>query len=303
MDATEQVRGFNRFYTRQIGLLREGLLDSPFSLTQARILFELGTRAGVRPSDLVRELELDPGYLSRLLQSFEKRGLVKRTPSKDDRRVQFLAVTVKGRREFEKLNSRSRNEIGGMLGRLDGLQQQRLVESMAAIRDLLGPRLEPAAEFELRAHRPGDIGWVVARHGELYAQEYDWDSTFEGLVAEIAGKFLQQFDPRRERCWIAERSGVRAGCIFLVKQSKSVAKLRLLLVEPSARGSGLGSRLVQACIAFARDAGYRKITLWTNDILHAASRIYEREGFVLVKEENHHSFGKDLVGQFWEKAL
>ncbi len=303
MVATEQVRGFNRFYTRQIGLLREGLLDSPFSLTQARILFELGTRAGVRPSDLVRELELDPGYLSRLLQSFEKRGLVKRTPSKDDRRVQFLAVTVKGRREFEKLNSRSRNEIGGMLARLDGLQQQRLVESMAAIRDLLGPRLEPAAEFELRAHRPGDIGWVVARHGELYAQEYDWDSTFEGLVAEIAGKFLQQFDPRRERCWIAERSGVRAGCIFLVKQSKSVAKLRLLLVEPSARGSGLGSRLVQACIAFARDAGYRKITLWTNDILHAARRIYEREGFVLVKEENHHSFGKDLVGQFWEKAL
>jgi len=302
-DAAEQVRSFNRFYTRQIGLLREGLLDTRYSLTQARILYELGTRAGVRSSDLARDLALDPGYLSRLLKNFEKQGLVRRTVSHTDARAQHLAVTAKGRREFEKLNSRSREEIGAMLARMSGPEQQRLVDSMAAIRGLLGTEPEGRPASELRTHRPGDIGWVVARHGELYAREYAFDSTFEGLVAGIAGKFLSHFDPRRERCWIAERNGVREGCVFLVKQSKTVAKLRLLLVEPGARGSGIGSRLVEQCVAFAREAGYRKITLWTNDILHAARRIYQRAGFVVVKEEKHHSFGRDLVGQFWEKML
>ena len=282
MDATEEVRGFNRFYTRQIGLLREGLLDTPYSLTQARILYELGTRTNVRSSDLVRDLALDPGYLSRLVGNFERQGLVKRARSKDDGRVQYLGVTAKGRREFERLNSRSRAEVRDMLERMDTPQQEQLVNSMAAIRMLLEPRARAADGFELRMHRPGDIGWVVARHGELYAEEYGWDTTFEGLVAEIAGKFLCRFDARLERCWIAERNGTRAGCVFLVRQSKTVAKLRLLLVEPWARGGGLGSRMVKECIAFARQAGYRKVTLWTNNILHAARHIYERAGFVLV---------------------
>jgi len=303
MDAAEEVRGFNRFYTRQIGLLREGLLDTPYSLTQARILYELGTRTTVRSSDLVRDLALDPGYLSRLVGNFERQGLVKRAPSKDDGRVQYLGVTAKGRREFERLNSRSRAEVRDMLERMDTPQQEQLVNSMAAIRMLLEPRARAADGFELRMHRPGDIGWVVARHGELYAEEYGWDTTFEGLVAEIAGKFLCRFDARLERCWIAERNGTRAGCVFLVRQSKTVAKLRLLLVEPWARGGGLGSRMVKECIAFARQAGYRKVTLWTNNILHAARHIYERAGFVLVKEERHHSFGKDLTGQFWEQKI
>jgi DNA-binding MarR family transcriptional regulator/GNAT superfamily N-acetyltransferase len=303
MQHTELVRGFNRFYTKQIGLLREGLLKSPFSLTQARVLYELGAQPGVRSTELVEELGLDPGYLSRLLKRFEEQRLVKRSNSEDDRRVSHLSLTTKGRREFEKLNERSEVEIGEMLAKLSGAQQQRLVGSMNAIRELLGPPKVNGSAFDVRAHRPGDIGWVIARHGELYTQEYQWDSTFEGLVAEIAGGFLTHFDPERERCWIAEQNGERLGCVFLVKQSGTIGKLRLLLVEPSARGLGVGSRLVDECIEFARGVGYRKLTLWTNDILHAARRIYERVGFHLVKEEKHHSFGHDLVGQFWELKL
>jgi len=300
---TEQVRVFNRFYTRQIGLLREGLLDTPYSLTQARILYELGARTAVRSSDLVRDLALDAGYLSRLLKNLERQGMVKRTASKSDGRVQHLAMTAKGRREFGCLNARSRAQIDELLSRVPEARQRQLVDSMATIRDVLEPPANTAPSIELRPHQPGDIGWVVARHGEIYAQEYQWDATFEGLVAEIAGKFLLHFDPKRERCWIAERNGQRAGCVFLVKQAKTVAKLRLLLVEPSARGSGIGSRLVDECVAFARRAGYKKITLWTNDVLHAARRIYQRAGFGLVKEEHHSSFGQDLVGQFWEKRI
>jgi N-acetylglutamate synthase-like GNAT family acetyltransferase len=249
-------------------------------------------------------LGLDPGYLSRLLKSFERRQLVKRAPSKDDRRVVELSLTAKGRTAFERLNARSRAEIGEMLEHLDGTQQQRLVDSMTNVRQLL----EPGGTVEhspvtLRTHRAGDIGWVVARHGELYTQEWGWDSTFEGFVAEIAGRFLTHFDPERERCWIAERGGERVGCVFLVKGSSTVAKLRLLLVEPSARCLAVGTTLVNECIAFARQSGYRKLTLWTNDILHAARKIYERAGFQLVKAEKHHSFGQDLVGQFWELKL
>jgi DNA-binding MarR family transcriptional regulator/N-acetylglutamate synthase-like GNAT family acetyltransferase len=298
----EQVRAFNRFYTRQIGLLREGLLQTPFSLTQARVLYELGRRPGTRSSLLGVELGLDPGYLSRLLKSFDRQRLIKRSPSHHDRRVSGLSLTPAGRAEYERLNARSRAETSQMLAAMTRPQQQRLVECMTAIRQLLGsPDQLPKAI--IRTHKPGDIGWVIARHGELYAREYHWDSTFEGLVAQIAGRFLTHFDHQRERCWIAERDGERVGSIFLVKKSKTVAKLRLLLVEPSARGTGIGTKLVEECIAFARQCGYRKLTLWTNDILHAARRIYERTGFLLVKEEKHRNFGHDLVGQVWELPL
>ncbi len=303
MQYTGQVRSFNRFYTKQIGLLREGLLKTPFSLTQARVIYELGAQPGIRSKELVEELGVDPGYLSRLLKNFEKQRLVTRSNSKNDRRVNHLSLTRRGRQEFEKLNARSEAETGEMLAKLNGGQQQRLVENMNGIRESLGPPRDAGPAFSLRAHRPGDIGWVIARHGELYAQEYQWDSSFEGLVAEIAGKFLTHFEPQRERCWIAENDSGRLGCVFLVKQSGRVAKLRLLLVEPAARGMGVGTKLADECVEFARKAGYRKLTLWTNDILHAARRIYERIGFRLVKEEKHHSFGHDLVGQFWELKL
>jgi DNA-binding MarR family transcriptional regulator/GNAT superfamily N-acetyltransferase len=299
----EQVRAFNRFYTRQIGLLREGLLQTPFSLTQARVLYELGRRPGTRSSLLAAELGLDPAYLSRLLKSFDRQRLIKRSPSHHDRRVSDVSLTPGGRAEFERLNARSRAETSQMLAAMTRPQQQRLVACMTAIRQLLGSPDELPKAIVVRTHRPGDIGWVIARHGELYAREYQWDATFEGLVAEIAGRFLTHFDPRRERCWIAERDGERVGGIFLVGKSKTVAKLRLLLVEPSARGTGIGTRLVEECIAFARQCGYRKLTLWTNDILHAARRIYERTGFRLVKEEKHRNFGHDLVGQVWELPL
>lgn len=300
----DQVRSFNRFYTRQIGLLREGLLDTPYSLTQARVLYELGRAPAARSTDLAGQLGLDPGYLSRLVQKFERQGLVRRSTAPEDRRAVNLSLTAKGREEFSRLDVRSRAEVRSLLHQLDHPRQQQLVASMTAIRTLLETPPSPAAaEVTVRPHRPGDIGWVIARHGELYAQEYGWDVSFEGLVAGIAGGFLTTFDERRERCWIAELAGERVGCVFLVKASKSVAKLRMLLVDPTARGRGLGATLVNECIAFARQAGYRKLTLWTNDILHAARRIYERAGFRLVKEEKHHSFGHDLVGQFWELEL
>ena len=310
---TEQVRGFNRFYTKQIGLLREGYLKTPYSLTQARVLYELAHHPGSRSSELVEELGLDAGYLSRMLKDFEKRGLLRRASSKDDARVSHLRLTARGRKEFAGLNSRSDADIGRMLSALGETERERLVASMNAIRETLMPDEESASTFHIRTHRPGDIGWVVARHGELYSKEYQWDSTFEGLVAEIAGKFLTHLDPKRERCWIAVRgpelapgkgtSGERLGCIFLVKQSATVAKLRLLLVDPSARGMGVGTSLVQGCIDFARSVGYKTMVLWTNDILHSARRIYERYGFRLVKEDKHHSFGHDLVGQNWELKL
>ena len=298
-----RVRAFNRFYTRQIGLLREGLLETPYSLTQARVLYELGTRPATRSSTLAADLGLDPGYLSRLLKSFDRRRLVKRSASRDDRRASDVSLTPQGRAEFARLNTRSRAEVAAMLAPMDPPQQQRLVDCMAAIQQLLDAPGEPLPPLSIRTHQPGDIGWVVARHGELYAQEYRWDSTFEGLVAEIVGAFLTHFDPHRERCWIAECDGRRLGSVFLVKSSATEGKLRLLLVEPSARGMGVGTRLVDECIAFARKCGYRKLTLWTNDVLHAARRIYERVGFRLVKEEKHHSFGHDLTGQFWELTL
>jgi DNA-binding MarR family transcriptional regulator/GNAT superfamily N-acetyltransferase len=297
------VRRFNRFYTAKIGALREGFNESPFSLAEARVLYELANRERPAASELARDLGLDPGYLSRILAGFEKKRLIACERSSSDRRKSHLALTDKGARAFAPLNLRSRHEIGAWLGELAVPEQQRLVGAMHAIERLLEARPEPKTPYLLRPHQPGDMGWVIGRHGAIYAQEYGWDDTFEALVAEIAAKFLRNLDAKRERCWIAEKDGETVGSVFVVKKSPTVAQLRLLLVEAKARGLGIGHRLVEECIGFARRTGYRKLMLWTNDILHAARHIYEAKGFRLIKEEAHRSFGKDLVGQFWELKL
>lgn len=301
--SVEAVRRFNRFYTKQIGVLQDGLLSSPFSLTEARVLYELAHRDKPTASEFGKELGLDAGYLSRILRGFEKRGLVEKGPSETDGRQSLLWLTEQGREAFAPLDARSRDEIGAMLDNLSAAQQGRLTEAMRTIEALLGARPDSKAPYLLRPHQPGDMGWVVSRHGVLYAREYGWDERFEALVAEIAAAFIRTFDPKRERCWIAEKDGENVGSVFLVAQSETVAKLRLLLVEPEARGLGIGARLVDECVRFARQAGYRKITLWTNDVLHAARHIYQRAGFQLVHEEPHHSFGHDLNGQTWELTL
>jgi DNA-binding MarR family transcriptional regulator/GNAT superfamily N-acetyltransferase len=279
------------------------LLASPFSLTEARLLYELAHRDGLTAAQLARELGLDPGYLSRVLGDFAKRGLIERLPSPSDGRQSLLALTEAGRIAFAPLDARSRDEIGALLDGMAPPVRRRLIAAMVEIERVLGGPPPVREPYLLRPHQPGDIGWVTHRHGVLYAEEYGWDESFEALVAEIAAKFVTEFDTRRERCWIAERDGAIVGSVFLVKQSDDVAKLRLLLVEPAARGLGIGKRLVEECIRFARQVGYRKITLWTNDILVAARRIYQGAGFVLVAEERHHSFGHDLVGQNWELGL
>jgi DNA-binding MarR family transcriptional regulator/N-acetylglutamate synthase-like GNAT family acetyltransferase len=299
----EAVRRFNRFYTRRIGVLREGLLDSPFSLTQARVIYELAHRPGVTARELGADLGLDAGYLSRLLRGLREQGLVSETRSAEDGRRKLLTLSRAGKVAFATLNARSREEIGTMLGALDARDRDRLVAAMATIETTLKAEPEERAPYILRPHRAGDIGWVIHRHGALYAQEYGWDETFDAMVAHVAAEFIENFDETCERCWIAEMEGAIVGSVFLVRNTDEVAKLRLLLVEPSARGHGLGRRLVEECIAFARQVGYAKITLWTNDILHAARHIYESAGFVLVDEEPHHSFGQDLVGQTWELDL
>jgi DNA-binding MarR family transcriptional regulator/GNAT superfamily N-acetyltransferase len=297
------VRRFNRFYTKQIGLLHEGYLESPFSLSEVRVLYELAHREKPTAAELGRELGLDAGYLSRILRGFERRRLVERTASKDDGRQSHLALTERGRAAFAPLQARSHADIGAMLRKLSGADQKRVLEAMHAIEGLLGGKPEGKAPYVLRPHQPGDMGWVVHRHGALYAQEYGWDERFEGLVASIVAKFIQHYDPKRERAWIAEKDGEIVGSVFLVRQSATVAKLRLLLVEPQARGLGVGARLVGECVRFARQAGYRKITLWTNSVLRAARRIYESAGFRLVHRERHRSFGHDLVGETWELPL
>ena len=294
------VRRFNRFWTRQIGVLREGYLESRFSLTEVRVLFELAHREETTASELGGELGLDAGYLSRLLGGFEKDGLIHKRPSEADGRRSLLRLTEKGLETFVPLDARSRRDIGAMLGSLTVAEQERLVGAMRTIEGLLS---EEEGSYLLRPHESGDMGWVVHSHGVLYAEEYGWDERFEALVAEIVAKFIREYDPKLERCWMAERDGENVGCVFLVKQSEEIARLRLLLVEPQARGLGIGSRLVEECIRFARRAGYRKITLWTNDVLYGARRIYQGVGFRLVHEEPHHSFGHDLVGQTWELEL
>jgi DNA-binding MarR family transcriptional regulator/GNAT superfamily N-acetyltransferase len=297
------VRQFNRFYTRQIGVLEERLLDTPFSLTESRVLYELANRDAPSASELAKDLGLDPGYLSRILRGFEARGLLARSPSESDGRQAHLELTPEGRSAFLPLDERSRDTVAAMLEKLGDAQQQRLIAAMGAIEATLGAtgREEPA--YLLRPHRPGDMGWVVSRHGALYAQEYGWNIELEAMVAEIVASFLKNFDAARERCWIAEIDGEPVGSVFVVKQSDEIAKLRLLLVEPRARGLGLGARLVEECIRFSRETGYRTLTLWTHSVLHAARHVYQQAGFRLVHEEKHRMFGPELIGQTWELTL
>jgi DNA-binding MarR family transcriptional regulator/N-acetylglutamate synthase-like GNAT family acetyltransferase len=297
------IRRFNRSYTKTIGVLHEGLLQSPFSLTEARVLFELAQGEAPTATALVEELGLDAGYLSRILREFEARGLLSRKPSAEDRRRSLLALTKKGREAFARLDTRSRDEVRSRIAQLAVADQDRLIGAMGAIETLLAGHPESAIPYLLRPHRHGDLGWIVYRHGTLYAQEYGWDERFEALVAEIVAEFVRHFDPKVERCWIAERDGQNVGSVLLVKKSKTVAKLRLLLVEPSARGLGIGSRLVGECTTFARQVGYKKIVLWTNNVLHSARRIYTAAGYRLVREEPHQSWGEELVGETWELRL
>jgi DNA-binding MarR family transcriptional regulator/GNAT superfamily N-acetyltransferase len=302
LSRVDAVRAFNRFYTRRIGLLQRGLLDSPYSLTQARILYELAHATELTATDLGDLLGLDAGYLSRILREFERSRLITRTRSRIDGRASHLALTARGRKIFAGLNSRQSDEVARLLAPLPDDAQSELVDSMQKIEKVLSDRVS-AKKVVLRQHRPGDMGWVMFRHGVLYHQEYAWDERFEALVGEIVVNFLKNFDSARERCWIAEIDGERVGSIFLVKERSAVAKLRLLLVEPSARGHGVGRLLVKECIAFARRAGYSKITLWTNSVLDAARHLYIEAGFQLVKEESHSRFGKALVGQHWSLKL
>jgi DNA-binding MarR family transcriptional regulator/GNAT superfamily N-acetyltransferase len=305
-DSTAAVRRFNRFYTRQLGLLDEGLLHSPFSLTEVRVLYEIAHHAGITATEVRELLALDAGYLSRILRGLRRQGLVAARPSASDRRRRQLTLTERGRRTFDVLDARSTEEVGGLMARLSRGGRRELVEAMRGIERLLSRAAdgEPGGDpCILREPKPGELGWVVKRHGELYAAEYGWDADFEGLVAGIVGRFAAEHDPRTERCWIAELRGEPAGSVFLVKKTRRVARLRLLLVEPWARGHGVGTRLVDECLRFARQAGYAKVTLWTNDVLHAARRVYQRAGFRLLEERPHHSFGHDLVGQTWELNL
>jgi DNA-binding MarR family transcriptional regulator/GNAT superfamily N-acetyltransferase len=297
------VRHFNRFYTRQIGALDRGFLETDFSLTEVRVLYELRHRKRTTATVVRDELALDAAYLSRIVRGFERQGLLAKRPSPADRRQTLLRLTAKGRRVFDAIDARQHHAIAEMLRKLPGKHRQEVVQSMARIERVLNSPSHSDASYVLRDFRPGDIGWIAHRHGVLYHEEYGWDATFEALVAKIAAEFVEHHDPRSERCWIAEYDGQIAGSIFCVKKSPQVAKLRLLYVEPFARQHGIGSRLVNECIAFARAAGHRKMTLWTQSVLIAARRLYERAGFELVNEEPHHSFGADLVAQTWELRL
>ena len=307
------VRQFNRFYTRTIGVLKRGLHDSAFTLTEVRVLYELAHasgEAGLTAATLCELLDLDASYLSRLLRNFEAKSLIVKSNSDRDKRATHLSLTAAGREVLAPLERASSQEIERMLASVSSNDRANLIASMRQIQSTLAPSADTVnggksavEKYRLRTHRPGDMGWVIHRHAALYAQEYGWDERFEALVAEICAKFINEFDAARERCWIAENDQGILGCVFLVKKSASTAKLRMLLVEPSARGLGLGNRLVDECIAFARAAGYKKITLWTNDILHTARRIYLERGFKLVKEEKHQSFGCTLIGQHWDLKL
>ena len=296
------VRSFNRFYTKQIGLLRKGYLDSPFSLAEVRVLYEVAHRTSPIASQISKELDMDAGYLSRVLANFEKRGLISRKPGSDARQS-HLSLTARGRRAFTALEDKTQTHAGQMLAKLSDADRNRLLDAMRTIQRLLGGQTEPNRSYVLRPHRPGDIGWVIHRHGALYAAEQGWDERFEALVAQIAAKFVRNFDPRRERCWIAEQEGAILGSIFLVKKSARVAQLRMLLVEPSARGLGLGKRLVDECVRFAREVGYKKITLWTQSDLLAARGIYAKAGFRLVKRQPIRDFGAELVSETWDLDL
>jgi DNA-binding MarR family transcriptional regulator/GNAT superfamily N-acetyltransferase len=303
------IRRFNRFYTRQIGTLEEGLVNTRFSLTEARILYEIANRNQATASGIASDLGLDMGYLSRILKSFAAADLIDRRSSPTDRRQALLSLTRKGRRRFQTLNERSADQVADMLTPLTPQRQQQLVSAMVAIETLLEPPPVLATPFVLRNHRPGDLGWITERHSVLYTQEYGWNGSFEAMVARIAADFIDNYSPSDEACWIADRNGERLGSVMLVRErDKAAAKiptarLRLLLVEPAARGLGLGRALVQQCTSFARNAGYKRIVLWTNSILDSARHIYESEGYQLLSEKPHSSFGPELIGQNWQLDL
>ncbi len=299
----DAVRRFNRFYTRTLGILPEGHLRTSFSLAEVRVLYEIAHRRSPRASDISRDLGLDAGYLSRMLARLDKAGLVRRTRSSNDGRESHLSLTSRGRAIFASLDRAARAEVASVIRTLGPVSRDELTGAMSSIERILSasPYVEP--HVALRDPVPGDLGWVVERHGALYHQEYGWTVEFEGLVAEIVAHYVEHLDPRRERCWIAERNGERVGSVFLVKKSARVAKLRLLLVEPEARGLGIGGRLVAECVSFARAAGYKRVVLWTQSILTDARRIYERSGFHLVERSPHRSFGTNLVAETWELKL
>lgn len=301
--AIATIRRFGRFHTRFVGALGGDLHGSGFGLTEGRVLYELAQRDGWRAGELARELGLDPAYLSRLLKRFIDLGWMERTKADGDGRAFELRLTAAGRAAFAPLDEASRRQADTILSRLGRGEQAVLVTALDRAQALLSGAASPRPSVTIREHRSGDIGWVISAHGRLYAEVYGWDISFEALVAEIAAKFLREFKPGQERCFIAELDGAPVGSAFVVRESDEVAKLRLVLVETRAQGLGLGKRLVREALAFARAAGYRRIVLWTNDILHAARAIYIAEGFRLVAEEKHHSFGKDLVGQNWERDL
>jgi len=300
-EKAEKVRQFNRFYTHRIGVLHEHLLESDYSLTEVRILYELANHPALTSADLCRMLGLNAGYVSRVIGGFEKKGLLVKSRSNEDARATRLQLTDHGRQTFQPLNDASREEVMAMLRQLSGAQQEQLVQAMGQIHGLLGE--QATSGYVLRDPQPGDMGWIVHRQGLLYFQEYGWNAEFEALVAEIVAKYVQQFDPRSDRCWIAEKDGQVVGSVFVVRQDETTAKLRLLYVDANARGLGIGRRLVDECLRFARQAGYKKMMLWTNSVLIDARRIYEKAGFQLIEEETHHSFGKDLIGQVWGLEL
>jgi DNA-binding MarR family transcriptional regulator/GNAT superfamily N-acetyltransferase len=298
----ETLRGFNRFYTHRIGVLEEGLLDTRFTLAQARVLFELGMRRSSTAGAIGEALGLDPGYLSRILQDFSRQRLIARTKSESDRRRVLLSLTASGRKEFLSLDRRSRADVSSMLSALHRSERSRLLSALSEVQRILSAEANTARdELVVRAHRIGDVGWAIERHAQLYAEEFQWNEEFEALVAGLFARFASDHDSSKERFWVAELGGERVGCVFVVRNDEdpSVAQLRCLLVDPRGRGCGVGRRLVAECIEFARKAGYRRMILWTNDVLVSARRIYEAAGFSLVQEERHHSFGHDLVGQVW----
>jgi len=305
------LRAFNRFYTRRIGVLDERLYGTPFTLPQTRVLWELAHHEGITATELARLLELDAGYLSRLLATLKARRLVRAQRSPADARQSILSLTAAGLRAFEPMNAHSHAQIATLLAPLDASSRSRLLQAAGTIETLLGAPRTDRPPYLLRAPQPGDMGWVISRHGAIYAQEYGWDIAFEGLVAQIVGHYVEHFDAKREACWIAERDGQNVGCVFLVqardeksgKPERGVAQLRLLIVEPSTRGLGIGGRLVAECERFARNGGYKRIKLWTQSSLKAARAIYAKAGYRLVSSEPHHSFGADLVGEMWELAL
>ncbi|MDL2409251.1 GNAT family N-acetyltransferase [Rhizobium calliandrae] len=295
----DAVRDFNRFYTNFLGVLNKAYLDSPYALTDVRVLFEIGSRGGVAASALTRELHLDPAYLSRILKRFRQDGLIESKPDPDDLRSQIITVTDKGQGQFHEFVRRSRAEVAGHFDALAIGEPERVVEAMQTIQAVLNSNASPMQAAIIRAHRPGDIGWIVESQARFYSEEFGWDMRFEGLVAEVAGKFLSNFNPEKDRCWIAERGGLNVGSVMVADGGDGVAKLRLLYVDKTARGLGLGKLLVGECIRFARSAGYRQLSLWTNDILDTARGIYLQAGFRLVSEEKHRMFGPELNGQTW----